>query len=201
MNLEDLYRARHAVQAAEAAAAQAVHRAQKDVDNELLRVRACEQQLDFARDRPAYDTALAALESVKRDHVLALKRLTDRQGEHAHAVTKTCTADVQIANAVDAMLNGEREAIAADCIAIHEKLARRVADLRALVPDEINTQPHLMLDLSTIVTEALNLMPPLDATTIPLNVLRFGAIENREAWATRRSRLIAGEATEEATAA
>src|SRR5580658_2127387 len=157
--LNELKQIRAKLQAAEVVAVQTVHHAQKDADSALLIVRECERQLDAARDRPEYDTAFAALESAKRDHALALKRLSDRQGEHATAVTKTCMVDVQIANTVDAMLDGERETTAADCIAIYEQLKRRVADLRALVPDEMNTPRHLMLDLSDTVTNALNLVP------------------------------------------
>jgi hypothetical protein len=172
------------------------------VDDELFRVRELERSLDGARDRPTYDAALLALDSAKKDHALALKRLSDRQGEHAHAALEARTAEAMVVKAVDKLLVAERESLAAECIAIYEKLTRRIVDLRALVPDEFNTPVNLSLDLSPEVERALNhLAPPPDATQIPVNLLQLGAADNREAWAARRTRMIADEAIEQATAA
>jgi hypothetical protein len=202
MKLDELKLTRKKLRAAETAAAAAAQREQRLVDDEQFNVRELERSLDGARDRITYDAALLALDSAKKDHALALKRLSDRQGEHAHAALEARTAEAMVVKAVDKLLLAEREAVAAECIAIHEKLTRRVADLRALVPNEFNTPVHVALDLSPEVERALNhLAPPPDATQIPVNLLQHDPAHNREAWAARRTRMIADEAVEQATAA
>jgi hypothetical protein len=110
-------------------------------------------------------------------------------------------AAAMVVNAVDKLLNAEREALANECIAMYEHLTRKISELRAVVPDELNTPRHLVVDLSPAVTRALNLVPPPDATMIPVNILQFGALGNSEAWAAHRAKMIADEATEEHAAA
>ena len=201
MTLENLKHTRRKLLLVEATAAQAVKHAQKSVADELFLVRECERELDAARDRTTYDAALLALDSARKDHALAIKRLEDRQGEHAHADMQARAAEAMVVRAVDKLLDTEREALASECIEMYERLTRKIADLRAVVPDELNTPRHLPLELSPIVTRALNLVPPPDATMIPVNVLQFGNTGNTEAWAARRARMIADEAVEEDAAA
>jgi flavin-binding protein dodecin len=68
MTLKALKHIRRKLQGIEAAAAQAVQREQKKVDDEKFRVRECERHVDDARDRAALDAALLALDSVRKDH-------------------------------------------------------------------------------------------------------------------------------------
>jgi hypothetical protein len=199
--LDQLKHTRRKLQGIEAAAAKAVQCAQKLVDDEAFRVRECERELDTARDRATLDAAEAALNSASKDHALAVKRLTDRKGEHAHAEMQAQVAHAQVEAAVDQALGAERETIAAQCIEIYEQLQRKIGALRAVVPDELNTPRHLVVELSPTVTQALNLVPPPDATLIPVNQLQYGALGDAEAWAARRARMIADEATGQADAA
>jgi hypothetical protein len=201
MTLDQLKHNRRKLQGVEAAAAQAMQREQKQVDEAQFQIRECERDLDAARDRATLDAAEAALHSASKDYTLAVKRLTDRQGEHAYAQMQAGTAQAMVVNAVDQLLNAERETIAAECIEIYQRLTQKIVELRAVVPDELNTPRHLVAELSSTVMQALNLVPPPDATMIPVNVLQFGAVGNTDAWAARRARMIADEATEEATAA
>lgn len=201
MNLDDLKLTRRALRGTQANAAHALQRAKQRVADELLRVRDSERRLDAARDRPTYDAECAALESARKDYALAIKRLSDRQGEHAQAETQARAAEAQVMDAVDQVLLAEREAMAAECIEIHRQLTRKIADLRAVVPDELNTPIHLAADISSVVEQALSLVPPPDATQVPVNVLQYGAHGDAEAWAARRARMIADEATQKATAA
>jgi hypothetical protein len=55
--LDDLKHTRLKTRAAEAAAAQAVTRAQKEVADKLFDVRECERPVEAARDRKALDAA------------------------------------------------------------------------------------------------------------------------------------------------
>jgi chromosome segregation ATPase len=201
MTLDQLKHTRRKLQGAAAATAQAVQRAQKDVDDEQFQVRECQRHVEDARDRATLDAAQAALDSAVKDHALALRRLSDRQGEHAHAEMRAHTAQAQVVDAVDKALGAEREAIAAQCIEIYEQLTRKIAALRAVVPDELNTPRHLVVELSSTVMQALNLVPAPDAIRVPVNQLQFGALGDAAAWGARLARMIADEATGEATAA
>ena len=201
MTLDDLKHTRRTMRGTEVIAANAVERAQRQVADDLLRVREGERRLDAARDRLTYDAECVVLESGRKDHALAIKRLTDRQGEHAQAQKQARAAEAQVMDAVDQVLLAEREAIAIECIEIHRQLTRKIAELRAVVPDELNTPVHLAADISSVVEQALSLVPPPDATQVPVNVLQYGAHGDAEAWAARRARMIADEAIEEATAA
>jgi hypothetical protein len=201
MTLDQLKLTRRKLQGVEAATARAVQRAQKNVDDEQFQVRECQRHVEDARTRPALDAAQAALDSAAKDHALALRRLKDLQGEHAHAEMQAHTAHAQVVEAVDKLLLAEREKIAEECILLYAQLTQKIAALRAVVPDELNTPVHLALELSLTVTQALNLVPPPDATLIPVNVLQFGTAGDAEAWGARRARMIADEAPVEVAAA
>jgi hypothetical protein len=201
MDLNQLKHTRRNHQVIVAAHAQAVQREQKHVDEKQFEVRECVRRVEDARNRAVLDAAQAALDSAVKDHTLAVRRLKDRQGEHAHAEMQAQIAHAQVVEAVDKALGAEREELAAQCIEIYEQLQRKIAALRAVVPDELNTPRHLVVELSPTVTQALGLVPPPDATLIPVNQLQYGALGEAEAWAARRARMIADEAIGQADAA
>jgi hypothetical protein len=205
MNLDELKQTRRRLRGVEAAAASAVQRAEKEVADELFNVRECERPVEAARDREAYDAAAIVLESARKDHALALKRLTDRQGEAAHAEMEARTAEAMVVRAVDEMLDAEREELAAQIERLYGQVARLVAELREATPHPLHTPVNVPIRLSPQVQRALSRVPPRDDLYVSVNELRAETIQlstvtSREPWAARRRRLIAGEVAEEAAA-
>jgi hypothetical protein len=193
MNLEDLYRTRHAFQAAEAAAEQAVHREQGQVDTELDRVRSCERLIDDSRDRATYDTALAASETSKKDHALAVKHLTDAQGEHARAALKAHTAVTMVVTAVDKILTDEL-AERARQIERHLDEACRLGT--ALKYFAVAAAIHAPGFIEPSTERVLNRLHAslIDGHEIPNNLEKLGDIPAFRDWIARRERMIAGKA-------
>jgi hypothetical protein len=199
------------------AAAQAVERAKRLETTAAERARTLEQHAAQAESDQATQLAMliasggpstelstvpdedlaAALATARSDLSIKAKALAVLVAVQEDAQAELTAAECAVENAVDKMLHAESETMASECIEIYERLTQKIAQLRAIVPDELNTPVHLPPDISPGVTRALNLVPPPDATMIPVNVLQFGTPGNAEAWAARRARMIAGEATEE----
>jgi hypothetical protein len=191
MNLQYLKHARHTLQVAEAGAEQAVRRAQAQVDIELSRVRECEQQLAAARDRPSYDSTLVALESAKVDHALALKRLEDSQGEHAHASLEARTAEAMVVKAVDKILTDEL-AESAKQVERHLDEARRLGlSLRHFA---IAAGIHTTGIISAATQQVLDRLgePLIDLREVPIHLEKLGDVAAFREWVARRDRMITG---------
>ena len=199
--LDQLKHTRRQLIGVETKAAIAVQREQKNVERAKFEVRERERSVEDARDRATLDAAEIELVNATKEHTLATKRLADRQGEHAYAHLNAAAEHATVVRAVDELLNEERETLAHSCISMYEQLELMIAGLRAVVPDELNTPRHLVGTISATVTRALNLLPPLNWTQVPVNILQFGAHIDAQVWGARRSRLIADDETTEETAA
>jgi hypothetical protein len=199
MNLDELKQTRHTLQVAEAAAAQAVHHAQKKVSDALFDVCECERELDAARDRAALDKAQAALDSARKDHALAVKRLTDKKGEHAHADMQAHAAAAAVVRAVDQILMDEITADAKS-VAHHLDEARRQGiKLRHFT---LAAGIHTAGIISAATQQILDRLslPLIDMKEIPINLEQLGDVPAFQEWLARRERMIADE-VQEATVA
>ena len=200
MNLEELKRTRRELQGVEIKAATAVQREKIKVERANFEVRERERSVEDARDRATLDAAEIELVNATKEHTLATKRLADRQGEHAYAHLNAAAEHALVVRAVDEMLDAEREALAKECIEAHGQLERKIAELRSVVPDHLNTPINALVTLSTTVERALNILPPLDSRHVPVNILQGGPHHDTQLWGERRAQMIADEA-QEATAA
>jgi hypothetical protein len=192
MNLDDLKHTRARLRGAEAAAALAVRRAEKEVADELFNVRERERPVEAARDRQAYDAAAVVLESARKDHALALKRLTDRQAEAAQAEMEARTAEAMVVRAVDGALGAEiveRSRQIADLLDEARRLGTALkyftvaAGLHAtsLVPDSVLR----VLDRLSVAL--------IDVREIPINLEKLGDVAAFREWTARRAAMIEGE--------
>jgi hypothetical protein len=189
LTLDELKQTRHKLQASEAAAAQAVKRAQKDVDDELFRVHECELRLEDARDRAAYERASAALASAKVDHVLAAKRLTVAQGVQAHAELEARTAEAQVENAVDDMFREEDIAAAREVShRLNEAIRLGTGLLHLAVAMELNGRGPQPPEVTEVLAR-LDL-PVIDRRDIAVNFMKHGDTAAAAKRADRRAALI-----------
>jgi hypothetical protein len=191
MNLDELKQTRGRLQGLEVAAALAVQRAEKEGADELFRVRECERPLEAARDRKAYDAAAIVLDSTKKDHALALKRLSDRQAEHAYADMEARTAEAMVVRAVDKILTDE----------IVER-SKRVESLLNEARREGLALKHFAIAAGVHATgivppSALRVLdrlntPLINALEIPINMEKLGDVAAFRDWTARRTELIDG---------
>jgi hypothetical protein len=156
----------------------------------------------------AVDEDLAkALATARRDVSFKAQALASLEVARFDAQTELTVADRAVVTAVDALLNEEREEIAAQIERLYGQVARLVGELRETTPDPLHTPVNVSISLSPTVERALSRVPPRDDTQVPVNILRadtslqLGAVAGREPWAARRARLITGVITEEATTA
>jgi hypothetical protein len=192
MVLDELKQTRRRLQGLKAAAASAVQRAQKEVADEALRVREAERPLEAARDRQAYDAAAIVLESARKDHALALKRLSDRQGEAAHATMEARTAEAMVVRAVDQALADEL-AERAKRIGHHLDEAQRLG--LALKHFAVAAGIHATAIVPPATLRVLDRLsvPLIDALEIPINVAQLGDVGAFRDWTARRNQMIDGE--------
>jgi hypothetical protein len=189
--LDDLKQTRRKTRAAEAAAAQAVTRAQKEVADKLFDVRECERPVEAARDRKALDAATLVLESTKKDHTLALKRLADRQGEHAYAEMQASVAAAAVVQAVDQILTDE---IAARAKKVDDLLneAKRLGTALKYFAVAAEVNAARIVQPSTLrVLDRLSL-PLVNAMDIPIDLASSGDVTQFRDWAAQREQMIAG---------
>jgi hypothetical protein len=200
MTLDELKQTRRRLRAAEAAAASAVQRAEKEVADELFNVRERERPVEAARDREAFDAATLVLESAQKDHALALKRLSDRKGEHAHAEMEARTAEAMVVRAVDKVLRDEIVE-RANQVAHHLDEALRLGTKLkhfsiAAAIDAIGIVPE-----STVRVLDRLYGPLIDARDIAINLEKLGDVPAFRDWRARRERMIAGDGVQEDVAA
>lgn len=190
--LEPTYTKRTEAYAKLREATQTLTQAQSSAGDELERVRDCERRLDAARDRPAFDAARAALNSAQADHVLAVKRLTDRQGEHAHADMEARAAEAMVVRAVDQILSDEI-AERAKQVAHHLDEARRLGSSLQYFAIASGIHATSIVPQSTLrVLERLHL-PLIDSLHIPIDLAQLGDTEAFRDWTARRNAMLDGE--------
>jgi hypothetical protein len=192
MNLDELKQTRRRLQGLEAAAASAVQHAQKELADEAFRVREAERPLEAARDRQAYDAAAIVLESARKDHALAIKRLSDRQGEAAHATMEARTAEAMVVRAVDQAL-GDELAERAKQIGHHLDEARRLGLALKYFAVAAGVNATGITPASTLrVLDRLG-VALIDVREIPINMEKLGDVAAFRDWTARRTAMIEGE--------
>lgn len=195
MNYEPLHEARAKVAAARdalSAAAQAAQRAQKEAADELFKVREAERPMEAARDRRAYDAAAVAFESAKKDHALAIKRLTDCKDEQAHAVMQARALEAAVVGAVDQLLTDEI-AERSKLVEYHLNEALRLGTALKYFAIAAGVHSTEVISPSTMgVLDRLNL-PLINALDMPISVAQLGDTAAFREWTARRSALIDGD--------
>ena len=192
MNLDELKKTRRTLLGAVAAAAQAVQHAKKQVEDELFEVQECERQREAARDRTTLDAALIALASARKDHALAIKRLEDRQGEHAHAEMRAHAAVAAVVRAVDQILTDELEERARQ-VERHLDEARRLGTtLRHFAIAAGIHSTGIVSDTTQGVLDRLG-VPLADSHEMPIDLETLGDVAAFGDWVARRDRMISGD--------
>jgi hypothetical protein len=222
-NLESQYSARAEARTRLALAAEALKRGVTFVENCAAAVKHLEAIHDGAQaeaaavlansltaggpdlHQPPPPTVSSMLTSSRADLDTAQRALKQLQSAHSTAVSELAAAERGVVAAVDQWLDAEREELAAQIERQHEQLTTLIDQLRASTPDALHTPNNVSIKLSPLVERALSrLAPQRDDTRVPVNVLQGNALRlvtaNREPWAARRRRLIAGEVAEEAAA-
>jgi hypothetical protein len=135
---------------------------------------------------------LAKVSALARQEICAgaLKQLRER---HAVAQAELATAKGAVERIVDTILDGEREALAADIERKYAELVNLVEHLRSTVPDPLFLPTNVAVDTSPTIAAALNRLPPPDDLHTPVNELRYGRHAKNDGWVARRAALIAGE--------
>jgi hypothetical protein len=190
--LDEARRKARAARDALAAATHAVQRAQKQVAVELLKVREGERRLDAARDRPTYDAECTALESARKDHALAIKRLTDRQSEQAHADRLARAAEAAMVGAVDQILADE---IAERATLVEDHLNQALCLGTALKYFAVAAGVHSTKVISPSTLSVLDRLsqPLIDGHSIPNHMGQLGDIVAFREWTARRAAMIDGD--------
>jgi hypothetical protein len=157
------------------------------------------EALEAAMDAEEAASIVAAPQKAQaRRDAQAVSDAANRQaaaklGEHARLSLASQVAEGEVARAVDAILEAEALAIAADIERQHAALLRLGERLRGFLPPgtvSIGFSPP------PIIAKALALVPALDSMHVPVHLLQAGAQPaDFASVAARRAALIAGDAT------
>jgi hypothetical protein len=150
----------------------------------------------------AIDPDLSArLAAARTDFNIKTKALQSLTASHAQAQAELQIAEHDVVQAVDELLNNEREQLAGDVERTYLRLSALVGRLRTATPDPLHTPVNIAINISPTVAQALARIPAVDALHIPVNQLRDGVPSDRASWIGRRARLIAGDPIAEEDAA
>ncbi len=175
-------------------AAVALAQAHKAEDDAIQKVQACELDVEAAQERPAYEAAVAARESAKVDHVMAVRQTNAREDDSARALRELRAAHTHVEKAVDALLDAEKPARNAEFERLVAALVPLAETIAGYTPDPINRVPGYSTGLSPTAERVLEaFLQETDSLNTPVNMLNAGPHSRYRAMREqRRARLIAG---------
>jgi hypothetical protein len=135
---------------------------------------------------------LAKVSALSRQEACAsaLKQLREMRAKIEEELR---SADAAVAKIADTILDGEREALAAEIERKYAELVNLIENLRSTGADDMFLPVNIAVDTSPTVAAALNRLPPPDRLHTPVNELLYGRHVKNDAWLARRAALIAGE--------
>jgi len=172
----------------------ALAQAHKAEDDAIQRVQQCELDVEAATERAAYEAAVAARDSAKVDHVMAVKQTNAREDESALALRQLRAAHTHIEKAVDALLEAEKPGRHAEFERLVALLVPLAETIAGYTPDPINRAPGFSTGLSPTAERVLEaFLQESDLLNTPVHLLNAGPHSRYRAMLERRrARLIAG---------